>query len=109
MLDSFACAEIDKATHKRQNQGSRQRLAQAGVRNMEPTQELVDDIYRERVLRARRTPPIEKLLDGPRLFAEVCERMKAGLRDENPGADEDRIRELLLRRIAILRRLDESR
>jgi hypothetical protein len=31
---------------------------------MEPTQELVDAIYRERVLRARRTPPEDKLLDG---------------------------------------------
>jgi hypothetical protein len=35
---------------------------------MEPTQELVDAIYRERILRARATPPEEKLLAGERLF-----------------------------------------
>jgi len=30
---------------------------------MEPAQELIDDIYRERVLRARSASPAEKLLD----------------------------------------------
>jgi hypothetical protein len=29
----------------------------------------------------------ERVLAGPRLFAGVCERMKEGLRDENPDAD----------------------
>ena len=76
---------------------------------MQPTQELVDAIYREKVLRARRMPAIEKLFAGPRLFAEVCNRMKAGLRMENPGADEARIQELLLKRIDRLRQLDETR
>src|SRR5437868_128163 len=42
---------------------------------MEPSKELVDDIYRERVLRARRTPPEEKLLDGARLFDLSCRIM----------------------------------
>ncbi len=76
---------------------------------MGPTQELVDELYRERVLRARVTPPEEKLLAGPRIFEEVCERIASGLRDENPGADEATIQELLRRRLDLLRRLRECR
>ena len=72
---------------------------------MQPTQELVDELYRERILWARATPPEEKLLAGARLFEDVCERMAAGLRDENPEADEATIQELLRRRLDLLRRL----
>jgi hypothetical protein len=73
---------------------------------MEPTKELIDDIYRERVLRARRTPPEEKLLDGPRLFDLACRIMMDGIRDEYLDADEDRVREILAQRIELLRRLE---
>ncbi len=72
---------------------------------MEPTQELIDEIYRERVLRARRTPVEEKLLAGGELFEMACELMRAGLRDENPGAPRETIEELLGRRLDLLRRL----
>ena len=75
---------------------------------MEPTQELIDDLFRERVLRARRTPPEEKLLDGPRLFELACRIMKDGIRDEYPNADEQRVREILTERLALLRRLEET-
>jgi hypothetical protein len=73
---------------------------------MEPTQELIDDIYRERVLRARRTPIEQKISASGELFDGVCERMAAGLRDENPGVDEATIQQLLRRRLALLRRLE---
>jgi hypothetical protein len=73
---------------------------------MESIKELADDIYRERVLRARRTPIELKLSAGGELFEGVCERMAAGLRHENPGADEATIQELLRRRLALLRRLE---
>ncbi len=73
---------------------------------MGPTQELVDAIYRERVLRARRTPIELKLRAGGDLFEEVCQRMADGLRDENPGADEATIQDLLRRRLALVRRLE---
>ena len=72
---------------------------------MEPTQELADAIYRDRVLRARQTPLEKKLLAGAELFDEACDRMRAGLRDENPGADTATIEELLRRRLDLLRRL----
>lgn len=72
---------------------------------MEPTQELADSIYRERVLRARRTSLAEKLLLGPELFAGVCRRMADGVRNENPDADEQRVQELLQARLDLLERL----
>jgi hypothetical protein len=37
---------------------------------MEPTRELVDDIYRERVPRARRTPIEQKISASGELFDE---------------------------------------
>ncbi|HTU23649.1 MAG TPA: hypothetical protein VMG10_36770 [Gemmataceae bacterium] len=72
---------------------------------MEPTQELVDSIYRERVLRARRTPLAEKLLLGPELFAGVCRRMADGIRNENPDTEEQRVQEILRARLDLLERL----
>ena len=59
---------------------------------MQPTQELVDSIYREKVLRARRRRLEDKLLGGAELFAEVCERMACGIRAQFPDADEERVR-----------------
>jgi hypothetical protein len=76
---------------------------------MKPSQELIDAIYREKVLRARRTPLGEKLLAGPQLFAQACRRMADGIRHENPGADEEQVQELLAHRLALLKRLEETR
>jgi hypothetical protein len=72
---------------------------------MQPTKELIDDIYRDKVLRARRRSPADKFFAGAELFADVCERMEAGLRMDNPDADDETIRALLQRRLEILRRL----
>jgi hypothetical protein len=74
---------------------------------MQPTQKLVDELYRERVLRARATPPEEKLLDGPRLFEFTCRVMMDGIRDENPDADEIRVQQILAQRLDLLRRLEQ--
>ena len=72
---------------------------------MKPSEALIDAIYRERVLRARRTSFEDKFRAGPQLFASVCERMAAGLRDENPEADDGRVGELLEQRLQLLERL----
>jgi hypothetical protein len=76
---------------------------------MEPTQQLIDELFRERVLRARQMTPEQKLLAGATLFEDVCERMAAGIRDENPGADEEKVQDLLRQRLALLRRLENGR
>lgn len=75
--------------------------------NMEPTKELIDDIYRERVLRAWRTPPEEKLFDGARLLDYACGITLAGIRYQHPDADEQQVREILAQRLALRQRLEE--
>ena len=76
---------------------------------MKPTPELIDAIYREKVVRARGRPVSEKLLDGPRLFAMAVEWTKAGIRAQHPGADEERVLEILRQRLVLKRRLEEVR
>ncbi len=60
---------------------------------------LADAIYRERVLRARKTPPEERLLDGIRLYDQAVERMRLGVQINNPGASPDEVERLLISRI----------
>ena len=69
-------------------------------------QSLADELYRERVLRARRTPPEERILDGPRLFDYACSITMAGLKMEFPDASNLELREALRRRLEIARRLE---
>ncbi|MGQ0635771.1 MAG: hypothetical protein ACT4QC_14265 [Planctomycetaceae bacterium] len=75
---------------------------------MEPSQELVDEIYRERVLRARAAKPEEKLLAGARIFERVCRVMADGIRSERPEASAEQVRELLKGRLEIARRLERT-
>jgi hypothetical protein len=72
-------------------------------------QSLADELYRERVLRARRTPPEERILDGPRLFDYACSVTLAGLRSELPHANDDELRQALRRRLEIGRKLELAR
>ncbi len=76
---------------------------------MEPTKQLVDELYREEVLRARAMSPEEKLLDGPRLFDYACRITMDGIRAQHPDADDERIQEILRQRLALGRRLEECR
>ena len=70
-------------------------------------QPLADELNRERVLRARRTPPEERLLDGIRLYDEALERMKIGVRLTNPEADEAEVNGLLQLRVRRLWKLSD--
>lgn len=70
---------------------------------------LADALYRERVLRARRTPPEERILQGPQLFDFACSVSLCGLRTEMPDATEAELRQGLRRRLAIGRKLQNSR
>jgi hypothetical protein len=72
----------------------------------ELTRELVDDIYRERVLRARRTPIEQKLNAGADLFEYACRITCDGIRHQNPGIDESKVQEILRERLALRRRLE---
>lgn len=73
---------------------------------MEPTPELIDQLYREEVEAARRMSPEEKVFGGPRLFDRACELMMAGLRHEQPTATLGELRIQLRERLALIRRLE---
>jgi hypothetical protein len=73
---------------------------------MEPSTSVIDTLYRDRVLRARQESLEAKFLAGAELFEQVCVRMRAGLIDENPGADGAMIEQLLRNRLERLRRLE---
>jgi hypothetical protein len=73
---------------------------------MEPTRELVDQLFLDKVHMARAMTPGDKLMLGPILFDRVCERMIAGIRHQFPEADEVRVHQMLLERLRIARQLD---
>lgn len=70
-------------------------------------QKLADELYRERVVRARRVPAEERIMDGPRLFDYACEITLSGLRHEMPDATDGELRQALRRRLEMARRLDQ--
>ena len=55
---------------------------------MTPTQELVDDIYRDKVRAARAASMDEKLWIGEELFHYAAGITMAGIRHQHPEADE---------------------
>ncbi len=75
---------------------------------MEPTKELVDEIYRERVLRARATPIDQKFLAGADLFEYACRLTCDGIRHQNPGIDEAQVQQILRERLALRRWLEQQ-
>jgi hypothetical protein len=76
---------------------------------MDPIKQLADEIYRDRIVRARRMSIGEKILAVPELFDMACHVSRAGIRSQFPDADEQRVQELLRQRIAIGRRLEAAR
>ena len=72
---------------------------------MEPTRELIDALYREEILEARRLSLGEKLFLGGALFDDLCERMRAGIRSQSPGADDAHVERLLCEHLDVSRRL----
>ena len=75
---------------------------------MQPTKELIDELYRERVETARRMSPADKLLAGLQLFDLTSRLMADGVRSQFPDADEDRVRRIVRDRLALVRRREEN-
>ena len=61
---------------------------------MDRIAELASAIDEEKALRAREATVEEKLLDGPRLFRQACEQMRAGIRITHPEAEWDLVNSL---------------
>ena len=71
-------------------------------------QPLMDDIFREKVRRARAEKVSGELsLGGIDLFELALLSIRAGVRHERPTATEEEIEQEVRRRLAIKRRLDE--
>ena len=66
----------------------------------------VEDFEREAIGAARASPPVEKLLDGLRLFDRTCQIMAASIQHEQPDADPDRVLQILRERLRLARDLE---
>lgn len=75
---------------------------------MEPTQELMDVIYRRKVEQARRMTPEEKLFAAAELFDDACEITRAGIRHQFPDASEEEVEEMLRDRLELAERLERT-
>jgi len=74
---------------------------------MQPTKELTDAIYWERIERARRTSPADRVLGSLQLSEFTISIMASGIRSQFPDADERRVQEILRERLALSRRLED--
>lgn len=71
-----------------------------------PFAPMIDALYRQEVLEARRMPAEEKLILGERLFRWACAITLEGIRIQNPGATEPDCQRLLRERIALGKRME---
>ena len=62
---------------------------------------LIDELYREEVLEARRMSPEEKFLLGEQLFNFACEVTLSGIRRENPNVTEAECERILDERLKL--------
>ena len=76
--------------------------------NAESIRQLADEIFRDKVLRARRLSFAEKFRAGGDLFDEMSEVSLAGIRHQHPGADDATVRQIFAERMRIVRRLDDG-
>jgi hypothetical protein len=73
-----------------------------------PYAALADELYRERVLRARQMPSEEKALAGQRLFEAACEITLAGIRNQFPGESVEHHRQILRDRLMLRRKREAA-
>ena len=71
-------------------------------------QSLMDAIFIDKIRRARRMSPGEKMLEGPRLFDQNCQLMRGAICSQFPEFDAAQVEQELRRRLAIARRIDEA-
>jgi hypothetical protein len=74
---------------------------------VEPTPELVNAIYREKVLRARRMAPQRRMEVGAELSDAGRQMMREAIRRQNPAASEDEIHLQIQYRLKLARKLED--
>ena len=70
-------------------------------------QPLMDEIFRDKVLRARQQSPGSKLVLGLQLFEAAVERMRGGIRAQFPNFSEEQVEAEVHRRINRVRQVQE--
>lgn len=75
----------------------------------EAIKQLADEIFRDRVERARRMKPEEKLSAASELFEYAAKITLSGIHMQNPGISEARAREILAERLALKERMENSK
>ena len=75
---------------------------------MEPTKELIDQIYQGKVAAARAMSFEEKLLAGAELFDYACQISRWGIRSQHPDYTDQQVEAELHRRLQIGRKLEGS-
>lgn len=73
-----------------------------------PFAPLIDELYREEVLEARRMSPAEKFLLGEELFEYACSITLAGIRNQNPNFTEEQCQQELERRLELKERMERN-
>ncbi len=74
----------------------------------ESLKRLMDSIFIDKALRARRRSIDEKMLDGPKLFEDCCLLMRSGIRSQFPGYTDEQVEKEFRRRLEIRRRIYEA-
>lgn len=62
---------------------------------------LIDELYREEVMEARKMSPEDKFLAGEELFRFACEVTLSGIRNQNPDATEAECQKILEDRLRL--------
>lgn len=69
---------------------------------------LADTLFWEKIERARKISPEDRMKAGPELFDYACAITLNALRERMPGATEVQLLDKVRERIAIKRQLDEA-
>ena len=74
-----------------------------------PYAALADELYRERVLRARQASPEQRFLAGEELFEWACSITMAGIENENPGISREECLKIIEQRLEMRARMERGR
>ncbi len=76
--------------------------------NAESIRQMADEIFRDKVLRARRLSFADKFMAGAELFDMASGLAMDGIRMQFPEADERRVQEIFSERMRVIRRLNNN-
>lgn len=69
---------------------------------------LIDELFADKVRRAREIPREDKLVEGPRLFDLNCQLIKGAIRSQFPQLSDEQVVQEYYRRLQIARAIDSA-